>query len=256
MNRILPALVTRTRNSFKRILGSMGHYLHKSSVIQLPKAGTFNVPAFGTITLAAILILTTAPLFGPAKAETEAELLQRVEDYLNSITTLDARFVQLNYDGTTSNGEFQLKRPMLARIAYDDPPSLMVARGQKYQFWDAEIGQFYEGPVSSSPAAVLLQSDIDLENVIRVRGIRRDGNAVYLTVEPSEEPGAGVITLVFNETEDDPDKPLELTQWYVRDAQGYITRVTLITAEFGVPLANSLFEIDHQSLIRPSTTAD
>ena len=143
-----------------------------------------------TPALAAILVLATAWFVGPARAETETELLQRVEDYLNSITTLDARFTQLNYDGTASEGEFQLKRPLMARIAYDDPPTLMVARGQKYQFWDAEIGQFYEGPVSASPASILLQADIDLSESVNVRGLRRDGDLVYLTVEPSDEPAA------------------------------------------------------------------
>jgi outer membrane lipoprotein-sorting protein len=209
------------------------------------------IPALG-----ALLILATVSLAVPARAETETELLQRVEDYLNSITTLDARFTQLNYDGTTAEGAFQLKRPMMARIAYDNPPTLMVARGQKYQFWDAEVGQFYEGPVSASPASILLQSDIDLDQAVNVRGLRRDGDLVYLTVEPSDEPGAGVLTMVFNDPVDQPDQPLELTQWFVRDAQGYITRVNLNSVEFGVPLANSLFDIDHQALIRPSTSSD
>jgi outer membrane lipoprotein-sorting protein len=209
------------------------------------------IPALG-----AFLILATVSLAGPARAETETELLQRVEDYLNGITTLDARFTQLNYDGSTADGEFQLTRPLMARIAYDDPPTIMVARGQKYQFWDAEIGQFYEGPVSASPASILLQSNIDLDQAINVRGLRRDGDLVYLTVEPSEEPGAGVLTMVFNDPIGEEDQPLELAQWFVRDAQGYITRVNLNSVEFGVPLANSLFDIDHQSLIRPSTTSD
>jgi len=205
--------------------------------------------------LAAILILASAPFIGSARAETDAELLQRVEDYLNSITTIDARFTQINYDGSTSAGEFQLKRPMMARIAYDSPPTIMVARGDKYQFWDAEVGQFYEGPVSASPAAVLLHQNIDLANVVNVRGIRRDGDLVYLTVEPSDQPGAGVLTMVFNDPPD-VDQPLELVQWFVRDAQGYITRVSLDSAEFGVPLSNDLFEIDHLQLIRPSTSSD
>lgn len=209
------------------------------------------IPALG-----AFLVLAAVSLAGPARAETETELLQRVEDYLNGITTLDARFTQLNYDGSTADGEFQLKRPLMARIAYDDPPTLMVARGQKYQFWDAEIGQFYEGPVSASPASILLQSNIDLDQAINVRGLRRDGDLVYLTVEPSEEPGAGVLTMVFHDPVGEEDQPLELAQWFVRDAQGYITRVNLNSVEFGVPLSDDLFDIDHTSLIRPSTTSD
>lgn len=204
---------------------------------------------------AAIFVISTMASVGPVRAETEAELLQRVENYLNAITTLDARFTQFNDDGSTAKGEFQLKRPLLARIAYDDTPTEMVARGQIFQIWDAEVGQFYEGPISAWPAAILLQPDIDLSESINTRGLRRDGNLVYLTVEPSDEPGAGVLTLVFDDQVEGADKSLELTQWYVRDAQGYITRVNLDSGEFGVPLANSRFEIDHRDKIRPSTNA-
>ena len=133
---------------------------------------------------------------------------------------------------------------------------MMVARGSKYQFWDAEIGQFYEGPVSASPASILLQQEIDLVDAVNVRGLRRDGDMVYLTIEPSDEPGAGVLTLVFDDPVGSEDEPLELVQWFVRDAQGYITRVNLNSVEFGVPLSSDLFEIDHLQQIRPSTTSD
>jgi hypothetical protein len=65
-----------------------------------------------------------------------------------------------------------------------------------------------------------------------------------------------VLTMVFNDPVGTEDEPLELVQWFVRDAQGYITRVNLNSVEFGVPLSNDLFDIDHQALIRPSTTSD
>lgn len=180
-----------------------------------------------------------------AAVEDQAQVLSDVESYLNSITTLDARFVQLNQDGTTATGQFQLKRPLFARIAYDDPPTILVARGQKYQFWDAEIGQFYEGPVSASPASVLLYPDIELAEVATVLDVRRDKGQLMVTMRPSEDPGSGLLTLVFEEN------PMRLRQWYVKDAQGYVTRVTLMDSAFGVDIPNEIFEIDHQAIIKP-----
>ena len=49
-------LVTRTRSSLHRTSGSKGHFLFDSSVIQLPKLGTNNVPNFETITLVPALL--------------------------------------------------------------------------------------------------------------------------------------------------------------------------------------------------------
>jgi outer membrane lipoprotein-sorting protein len=202
--------------------------------------------SFGRI---AALALGAAALPLPlwASVEDQPQVLADVEAYLNTITTLDARFVQLNQDGSTATGQFQLKRPLYARIAYDDPPTILVARGQKYQFWDAEIGQFYEGPVSASPASVLLYPDIKLDEVATVLDVRRDKGQLMVTLRPSEDPGSGLLTLVFEEN------PMRLRQWYVKDAQGAVTRVTLMDSAFGVEIDNEIFEIDHQSLIRPST---
>ena len=202
--------------------------------------------SFGRI---AALALGAAALPLPlwASVEDQPQVLDDVEAYLNTITTLDARFVQLNPDGSTATGQFQLKRPLYARIAYDDPPTILVARGQKYQFWDAEIGQFYEGPVSASPASVLLYPDIKLDEVATVLDVRRDKGQLMVTLRPSEDPGSGLLTLVFEEN------PMRLRQWYVKDAQGAVTRVTLMDSAFGVEIDNEIFEIDHQSLIRPST---
>ena len=196
---------------------------------------------FTALALAAACV----PLRAFASVPDQAQVLQQVEDYLNGITTLDARFVQLNQDGTTATGQFQLKRPQFARISYDDPPTVLVARGQRYMFWDAEIGQFYEGPVSASPASVLLYPNIKLAKVANILDVSRDQGQLHVTLEPSQQPGSGILTLVFEEN------PMRLRQWFVKDAQGYVTQITLTDAEFGVPLSDDLFNINVQDFVKP-----
>ncbi len=196
--------------------------------------------SFGAAALTALV-----PAAAHALIENQAAVLSEVEAYLNGITTLDSRFVQLNQDGTVMNGTFQMKRPNFARIAYDDPETILIARGQKYMFWDGEIGQFYEGAVSASPASVLLYPDIDLDEVANVLDVRRDKGFLVVTLEPSEEPGAGLLTLAFEED------PMNLRQWFVRDAQGYVTRITLTEFEYGTTLSDDLFDLNHLDMIRP-----
>lgn len=204
---------------------------------------TFATAAASAAASAAALALV--PAVAHAQVEDQDQVLADVEAYLNSITTLDSRFVQLNQDGTVMTGEFQLKRPSFARFAYDDPPTLLVARGQKYMFWDAEMGQFYEGPVSTTPASVLLHENINLNEVTNLLDISRSKGMLMVTLEPADQPGSGLLTLGFEED------PMRLRQWFVRDAQGYMTRITLVEVAFDVEIDNDLFDADHLDMIRP-----
>jgi len=194
---------------------------------------------------AAAAAFVLAPGAARALVDNQAQVLADVEAYLNGITTLDSQFVQVNHDGTIMTGTFQMKRPNFARIAYDEPQTLLIARGQKYMFWDGEIGQFYEGPVNASPASVLLYPEIVLDEVANVLDVRRDKGFLMVTLEPAEQPGTGLLTLAFEEG------PMNLRQWFVRDAQGYITRVTLTDVVYGTELDDDLFDLDHTDMIRP-----
>ncbi len=188
-------------------------------------------------------IVMTASAFAVAAddstIEDSGDVLQRVEAYLNSITTLDSRFVQTNQDHTRLSGSFQLKRPHFLRFAYDDPPTLLIARGQKLIFRDGETDEVTEGSVDLSPARFLLEPRIRFGSDVLVTGLQRDSGYVAITLESVDEPGMGSLSLIFRE------EPMTLEQWLVRDAQGITTRITLVNALFGGEIDDSLFELDN-----------
>ena len=184
--------------------------------------------------IAALLVLVTLT----AAADDNKALLDRIEAYLDSITSLDSRFVQTNQDMSHLSGSFQLKRPHFLRFAYDDPPTLIIARGERLVFRDGETGEITEGSVDGTPAQFLLRPQVRFGDDVRVAGVRRDSGFVAITLESVEEPGTGSISLILAED------PLALEQWLVRDAQGVVTRITLVSPRFGVELDNSLFQID------------
>ncbi|MDE0046002.1 MAG: outer membrane lipoprotein carrier protein LolA [bacterium] len=184
--------------------------------------------------IAALLVFITLA----AAADDNKALLDRIEAYLDSITSLDSRFVQTNQDMTPLSGSFQLKRPHFLRFAYDDPPTLIIARGERLVFRDGETGEITEGSVDGTPAQFLLRPQIRFGDDVRVADVRRDGGFVAVTLESADEPGTGSISLILAED------PLALEQWLVRDAQGVVTRITLVSPRFDIELDNSLFEID------------
>ncbi len=188
-----------------------------------------------------LAIAMTASALAAADDSTTGDsgaVLQRVEAYLDSITTLDSRFVQTNQDHTRLTGLFQLKRPHFLRFAYDDPPTLLIARGQKLIFRDGETGEVTEGSVDLSPAQFLLRPRIRFGADVLVTGLQRDSGYLAVTLESADEPGMGSLSLIFRED------PMTLEQWLVRDAQGIITRITLVNALFGGEIDESLFEFD------------
>ncbi len=187
--------------------------------------------------MAAVLVLVTLT----AAADDNRVLLDRIEVYLDSITSLDSRFVQTNQDLTHLSGSFQLKRPHFLRFAYDDPPTLIVARGERLMFRDGETGEITEGSVEGTLARFLLRPQVRFGDNVRVADVGRDGGFVTVTLESVDEPGTGSLSLILAED------PLALEQWLVRDAQGVVTRITLVSPRFGVELDNSLFEIDSGS---------
>ncbi len=162
--------------------------------------------------------------------------LQRIERYLNSITTMQARFTQIAPDATTATGTFYLSRPGRMRIDYDPPiPYLYVADGHWLTFWDGELGQRSDAPLGSTLADFFVRQNVRLSGDITVLGVRRGGGQVAVDVVQTDDPGAGQLTMVFS------DQPLALQSWVVVDAQGQRTEVHLSDQRTGVALNNSLF---------------
>src|SRR5690554_5782401 len=86
-----------------------------------------------------LIALSAAPLTTVAQtAQGVAELtpgdqdtIQRVEDYLNSIKTLDARFQQVDSNNKRASGRIYIQKPGKLRFEYDPPtPVLIVANGR------------------------------------------------------------------------------------------------------------------------------
>lgn len=194
-----------------------------------------------SLALAASLAATAVPL--PAAAQADAiELsdaqqatVERIEGYLNSITTMQARFTQTAENGGVAEGDFYLSRPGRMRIEYDDLPYLYVADGFWLTYYDKELGQRSDALLGSTLADFITRADIDLSGDVTVRGVRDEGGRIEIDIVQTTDPGAGMLTLVFT------DSPLRLDSWIVADAAGLTTEIQLSDARFGGQLSSSLF---------------
>lgn len=196
---------------------------------------------------AAGLVFSAAPAFAapppaspaqpPAASSSNAAILARVTDYLNSIKTVTARFVQVAQDGSIRNGQAILQRPGKMRFQYDPPdPQLLVAGFGLLVFHDPQLNQTTNIPLSSTPLGMLLAKHVRLSGPVTVTKLAEPPGEVQVTLIRTGKPQQGHLTLVFS------THPLELRQWQVTDAQGRTTQVTLYNLHATKPFPNKDFE--------------
>jgi outer membrane lipoprotein-sorting protein len=154
--------------------------------------------------------------------------IARVEAYLESVRTLEARFLQIGPDGSTAEGTFWLLRPGRLRLEYDPPnPNLLIADGRALAHIDRSLQTIAYLPLGSTPAGVLVRAEVRLAGDVQVVAVERGPGVLRVGVVQTSDPRAGRLTLVFAE------RPFQLSSWNVLDGQGQTTRITLLDPRIG-----------------------
>jgi outer membrane lipoprotein-sorting protein len=184
------------------------------------------------------VLFIAAPAF--ALSDTDKALVKRAETYLNSFTTMKSRFVQVNADGTTAEGELYISRPGKMRLVYDPPTKmLMVADGVFLIYVDKEMDDVSHVGLNDTPAGLLLKNDLSFSDPgVRLIDVKHEADTVLITAAQAKDPSAGKLTFVFSET------PFALKQWRVVDGQNKEVQVTLQSPTTGVKLDSKLFHYD------------
>ena len=165
-------------------------------------------------------------------------LVQKVEAYLNGITTLQSRFFQQTSTNEFAEGAILLSRPGKLRIEYKPPnPVMIIAKGEFLSYIDKELKNVTYIPVEDTPAAFLLNGKISLDPArIAFHEVAQESGAIYVTVAERGEPFAGRLTLIFRAN------PMTLRKWSVIDAQGTITDIVLTDPFYGGQIDPKQFE--------------
>jgi outer membrane lipoprotein-sorting protein len=173
-----------------------------------------------------------------AMPQENAETLARLEAYLNQVTTLHARFVQVSSNGAFAEGDLYLDRPGRLRFEYDPPhPALLIANGVTLLYYDRDLEQATFLPLWETPLWFLIRERVDLSDGLEVVNIAEGAATIKVTMRGTDdEGGEGEVTLVF------ADRPISLHSWEIQDAQGIMTQVALVNPQFGVSIDRDLFK--------------
>lgn len=201
-----------------------------------------------------VLAMTAAPWPAAAMLPTSLALdpgqladLRRIEAYLNQVTTMQARFLQVSSNGGRATGQVYMSRPGRLRVEYQPPPDvLVVADGQFLIYHDRALDQVSYLPLGSTPAGILLADRLSFDDpALTVTDFTDDGAALRVRLVRTDNPGEGALTMVFSKA------PLALSEWEVTDAQGITTQVVLADTLFGLSLDKDLFVFRNPRLPKP-----
>jgi len=173
---------------------------------------------------------------GAVLSDADQAALKQVETYLDGLTALKARFTQTAETGSTATGTAWLVRPGRMRFEYDPPsPLLLVAGHDLVVFRDNKLDQTTNIPIGQTPLGLLLKDHLTLSGAVTVTSFERLSDTWRVTLEKTESPGDGTLTLVLHAS------PLALTGWSVVDAEGHETRVSLSGITLGGEYPAKLF---------------
>ncbi len=175
----------------------------------------------------------------------QSAAVRRAVRYLNEVSTLHARFIQISSNGAYAEGEMMVQRPGKMRFDYDPPhPVLIIANGLSLLFYDRELKQASFLPLWETPLWFLIREEVTLSEDVVVSAVEQSPGALRITLSDQELSEAGSITLVFS------DRPLDLKKWEITDAQGVRTQVSLINPRYGIeidPLTFDYSDLEIQS---------
>jgi outer membrane lipoprotein-sorting protein len=174
----------------------------------------------------------------------QSAAVRRAVRYLNDISTLKARFIQISSNGAYAEGDVIIQRPGRMRFEYDPPhPVLIIANGLSLLFYDREIKQASFLPLWETPLWFLIRKEVTLSEGIMVSAVEQSPGALRITITDKDLSETGSVTLVFS------DRPLALKKWEITDAQGILTQVSLINPRYGIevdPLAFDYSDLEIQ----------
>lgn len=175
---------------------------------------------------------------GAGKAVRAAEILSKIEGYMNSIETIHAHFQQIASDGSFASGLLVVDRPGRMRFEYDPPhPVLMIATGNTLVYYDRELEEATYIPTSQTPVWFLLRDDISFDKPLSVVELKQRGNSYLLSLVETDEPDQGTVTLQLQAD------PMKLLRWQIIDGQGMITQITLTDPVFNREVGEYPFDI-------------
>ena len=189
-----------------------------------------------------IICLLCSLVFAMEAKAQSAENLQKIENYLNSMKSIEATFVQMASNGSTAEGRLFIKKPNKIRMEYAEPTNvLIVGNGDKIVYNDLDLDQVTHIDYDDIPASMILSDKIKIDDEkIKIIDFYQDTGSTSITLDYANKGDVGPITLVFS------NNPMELKQWKIVDPQSVEVSVSLYDAKKDGNIDDEVFKFKNK----------
>ena len=169
--------------------------------------------------------------------------LNKISDYINGLTTLQADFEQINSDGSIDTGKLYIRRPGRMRLEYTAPNNALViaGAGSVAIFDDKSKNGPTLFPLKKTPLNLLLKKNVDLnKNEMITKHTENDENTFIVAKDPNRK-SQGSIKIVFS------NSPVSLQGWTITNQSNQKTKIILDKLDKKTKIPLYLFNISAAS---------
>lgn len=173
-----------------------------------------------------------------AQNSPSAQDVKKVENYLNSLKTMRADFVQIASNGEQVEGRIYIEKPNKIRMEYNEPSNiLIVGNGDYIVYYDKELDQITNIDYEDIPAAAVLANTVKIDGKeLKVTDFYEDPGVTKIGLQYANAGDLGPFTLVFS------NNPMQLKQWKVVTPQAMEVSLSLYNTVTDGILDESLFK--------------
>ena len=191
------------------------------------------------ILIKVLIIISCSP--HPSLAEKIS--LNKISDYINGLTTLQADFEQINSDGSIDTGKLYIRRPGKMRLEYTAPNNALViaGAGSVAIFDDKSKNGPTLFPLKKTPLNLLLKKNVDLYTNEMITEHTANNENTFIVVTDPKRKSQGGIKIVFN------NSPVSLQGWTITNQSNQKTKIILDKLDKKTKIPLYLFNISAAS---------
>jgi len=169
--------------------------------------------------------------------------LNKISDYINGLTTLQADFEQINSDGSIDRGKLYIRRPGRMRLEYTAPNNALViaGAGSVAIFDNKSKNGPTLFPLKKTPLNLLLKKNVDLSKNEMITEHTANNENTFIVAKDPKRKSQGSIKMVFS------NSPVSLQGWTITNQSNQKTKIILDKLDKKTKIPLYLFNISAAS---------
>ena len=169
--------------------------------------------------------------------------LNKISDYINGLTTLQADFEQINSDGSIDRGKLYIRRPGRMRLEYTAPNNALViaGTGSVAIFDDKSKNGPTLFPLKKTPLNLLLKKNVNLSKNEMITEHTANNENTFIVAKDPKRKSQSSIKMMFS------NSPVSLQGWTITNQSNQKTKIILDKLDKKTKIPLYLFNISAAS---------